>query len=79
MPQTTYAYKVRDNAGKMLEGTLEADNTTLVVSRLRDMGYTPINIEAKNANVANKELHLPGMGGRVPLKELAVLAGSSPL
>ena len=74
MPQTTYAYKVRDSAGKVLEGTLEADNTSLVVGRLREMGYTPINIEAKNTNVATKELHLPGIGGRVPLKELAVFS-----
>jgi type IV pilus assembly protein PilC len=74
MSQTTYAYKVRDSGGKVLEGTLEADNTALVVSRLRQMGYTPVNIEAKPANVANKELHLPGMGGRVPLKELAVFS-----
>ena len=29
MPQTTYAYKVRDSCGKVLEGTLEADNTEL--------------------------------------------------
>jgi type IV pilus assembly protein PilC len=74
MPQTTYAYKVRDSAGKVLEGTLEADNTSLVVSRLRQMGYTPVNIEAKSANVAKRELHLPGMGSRVPLKELAVFS-----
>jgi type IV pilus assembly protein PilC len=74
MPQTTYAYKVRDNAGKLLEGTLEADNTSLVVSRLRQMGYTPVAIEAKSGNVARKELHLPGFGGRVPLKELAVFS-----
>ncbi len=74
MPQTTFAYKVRDSSGKVLEGTLEADNTSLVASRLRQMGYTPVNIEAKNGNVAKKELHLPGMGSRVPLKELAVFS-----
>jgi type IV pilus assembly protein PilC len=74
MPQTTFAYKVRDSSGKVLEGTLEADNTSLVASRLRQMGYTPVNIEAKSGNVAKKELHLPGMGMRVPLKELAVFS-----
>lgn len=74
MPQTTFAYKVRDSSGKVLEGTLEADNTSLVASRLRQMGYTPVNIEARAGNVAKKELHLPGMGERVPLKELAVFS-----
>ena len=48
MPQTTFAYKVRDSSGKVLEGTLEADNTSLVASRLRQMGYTPVNIEARS-------------------------------
>ena len=44
MPET-YAYKVRDSGGKMLEGTLEAESTTLVANKLRQMGYVPINIE----------------------------------
>src|SRR5688572_12473344 len=44
MPET-YAYKVRDRGGKMLEGTLEAESTTLVANKLRQMGYVPINIE----------------------------------
>ena len=71
---TTFAYKVRDGEGKVLEGTLEADNTSLVVSRLREMGYTPVKIQAKSGNMTQKELHLPGMGIRVPLKELAVFS-----
>ena len=71
---TTFAYKVRDGEGKVLEGTLEADNTSLVVSRLREMGYTPVKIQAKAGNMTQKELHLPGMGIRVPLKELAVFS-----
>ena len=44
MPET-YAYKVRDRGGKMLEGTLEAESTTLVANKLRQMGYVPITIE----------------------------------
>jgi type IV pilus assembly protein PilC len=74
MVQTTFAYKVRDGEGKLLEGTLEAENGRLVVTRLREMGYTPLNIEAKRSNVTNKELHLPGLGGRVPQRELAVFS-----
>ena len=49
MAQMTFAYKVRDGDGKLIEGTLDGDNQGLVASRLRQMGYTPINIEAKNA------------------------------
>ena len=32
---STYAYRVRDKGGRLLEGTLEADNTGFVASRLR--------------------------------------------
>lgn len=76
MPQTTYAYKVRDTAGKVLEGTLEAENTGLVAKKLRDMGYVPIDISAKSAadGAMHKDLHIPGFGGRVPLKALAVFS-----
>lgn len=71
MAQTTFAYKVRDTQGKLIEGTLDADNQGLVASRLRQMGYTPINIEAKNAGTMNKELHIPGLD-RANLKQIAI-------
>jgi type IV pilus assembly protein PilC len=76
MPQTTFEYKVRDGAGKVLEGTLEADNTGLVAKRLRQMGYVPIEISAKSAasGAMKKDLHMPGFGGKVPLKVLAVFS-----
>ncbi len=44
---TTFAYKVRDQGGRIVEGSLEADDAKLVVGKLRQMGYTPIAIEAK--------------------------------
>ncbi len=76
MQQTTYEYKVRDSAGKVLEGTLEADNTGLVARRLRQMGYVPIEITARSAasGAMKMDLHFPGMGERVPLKVLAVFS-----
>ena len=47
-----------------------------MAKRLRQMGYTPINIEAKTAasKAMKKDLHLPGMGERVPLKVLAIFS-----
>lgn len=78
MPQATYDYKVRDTGGKVLQGTLEAEanNTALVVKRLRDMGYVPLDITARGntKGAMKKDLHLPGMGERVPLKVLAVFS-----
>jgi type IV pilus assembly protein PilC len=74
MAQTTYAYKVRDTNGKVVEGTLDADNQSLVASRLREMGYTPVNIKAKSAGGVNIEIRIPGFGNRVPLKEVALFS-----
>jgi type IV pilus assembly protein PilC len=70
---TTYAYKVRDKAGKMTSGTLEADSQTLVVSRLKQMGLSPITIEEQKSNLGKKELHMP-WGTRVKSKDLAVFS-----
>lgn len=70
---TTYAYKVRDKAGKVHAGTLDADNTALVANRLRQMGYVPISIDQKNAGV-KRELAIPGLSNRVKLKDIAIFS-----
>ena len=76
MPQLTYDYKVRDREGKIVKGSLEAPETGLVVKRLREMGYVPIDISARGGagGAMRKDLHLPGRGGRVPLKVLSVFS-----
>jgi type IV pilus assembly protein PilC len=70
---TSYAYRVRDREGKMLGGTLEADSEEAVVTRLRQLGYSPISIEAEKSAGLKTELRLPGTG-RVKLKDLAVFS-----
>lgn len=80
MAQTTFAYKVRDGSGKLLEGTLDADNDTLVATRLRSMGYVPIEIAAKGgaSGAMKKDLHLPGMGGGSRSRYWRCSAGNLP-
>src|SRR5881275_681677 len=73
MPDT-YVYRVRDKAGKVLEGSLEADNTALVANKLKSLGYVPIAIDKKAGAGIKKELKIPGFGGRVKLKEVAVFS-----
>jgi type IV pilus assembly protein PilC len=70
----TYAYKVRDKAGKLVQGTLEAESTALVVTKLRQMGYVPISIDAKSDVSMKMELHLPGVAPRVKPNELALFS-----
>src|SRR5688572_16382766 len=67
----TYTYKVRDRAGKVLQGSIEADSTTLVANKLRQMGYVPLAID-KKGGAASKELHL--FKPRVKLKDIAVFS-----
>ena len=70
---TTYAYKVRDKAGKVHSGTLDADNTALVANRLRQMGYVPIAIDKKGASV-KRDIVIPGLSNRVKLKDVSIFS-----
>lgn len=71
---STYLYRVRDRGGRLLEGSLEADDTGLVAGKLREMGYFPIAIEPKSAGGLQRELHIPGLGVRVNQRDVAVFA-----
>src|SRR5438067_2342512 len=73
MPTTTYAYKVRDRAGKIVQGTVEAESETAVVGRLRQMGLAPLLIEEHKEGLSKKELHLP-WAGRIKPKDIAVMS-----
>src|SRR3984893_5146408 len=73
MPET-FQYKVKDKSGKLVEGSLEAENAQLVVSKLRSMGYVPIEIQQQSGVNVNRELKLPGFSDRVKLKDIAVFS-----
>jgi type IV pilus assembly protein PilC len=74
MPDT-FQYKVKDNkTGKVVEGSLEAENAQLVVSKLRSMGYTPIEIQQQGARNLTRDLKIPGFSDRVKLKDVAVFS-----
>jgi len=70
----TFAYKVRDRAGKLVEGELEADNAQLVVGKLRSMGYVPVAIEQLGKQTLSSDIKLPGFSDRVKLKDVAVFS-----
>jgi type IV pilus assembly protein PilC len=70
----TFTYKVRDRAGKMVEGQIEADNAQLVVGKLRSMGYVPIEIQQTSGKTLSKEIKIPGFSDRVKLKDVAVFS-----
>ena len=69
----TYTYKVRDKQGKILQGSLDADSTTLVANKLRQMGYVPIAIDKKGGGGLSAEIKLPG-SGKPKIKDIAVFS-----
>jgi type IV pilus assembly protein PilC len=72
---TTFQYKVKDNkTGKVVEGSLEAENAQLVVSKLRSMGYTPLEIQQKGGANLGRELKLPFLSDRIKLKDVSVFS-----
>ncbi|MDP9073979.1 MAG: type II secretion system F family protein [Actinomycetota bacterium] len=72
--QNTYAYQVKDHNGQLIKGSIEAESTALVANKLRQMGYVPIAIDKKDTSGVKREIHIPGLGNRVKLKELSVFS-----
>jgi type IV pilus assembly protein PilC len=70
MPET-FTYKARDKSGNLVNGTMQADNESLVLARLREMGYSPLEASKKSSGM---QLEINLRPGRVKLKELAVFS-----
>jgi type IV pilus assembly protein PilC len=66
-----YAYKVRDRQGALVTGELVADSPELVLSRLREMNYLPLEVKPKRAGLKREISFRPG---KVNLKDLAVFS-----
>jgi type IV pilus assembly protein PilC len=69
---TTFDYKVRDQMGNLVEGSLEADSIPIVVSRLREMGYLPVSVAPAKGKGLKTEIIIPGISDRIKPKEVAV-------
>jgi type IV pilus assembly protein PilC len=70
----TFEYKVRDSAGKLKSGKIDAETPAQVAAKLKGMGLAPLSITQANTGM-NKEISIPGMGKKkVKLKDLAVFS-----
>jgi type IV pilus assembly protein PilC len=70
---TTFEYAVRDRGGKLVKGTIDAENQSQVVQKLRTMGFAPVSIAEANSGM-KREISIPGLGKRVKLKDLAIMS-----
>jgi type IV pilus assembly protein PilC len=67
----TYTYKVRDRKGSLITGEIVGESPDLVLSKLRDMKYIPLEVKAKSSGLQREFSFRPG---RVKLKDLAVFS-----
>ena len=70
----TFRYKARDQAGRAREGTVEGTDQRVVVARLRELGLVPLSVEEERTTGLKREITLPGRGGKVKLKDLAIFS-----
>jgi type IV pilus assembly protein PilC len=68
MPNT-FLYKARDTGGKLISGTVGADNQLLVMQKLREMGVTPVEVKAQRK--VSMDINL---ARKVKMKDLAVFS-----
>jgi type IV pilus assembly protein PilC len=73
MGNTTFQYQVRDKTGKIVSGTIEAENQAAVAQKLTSMGYATVSISQASAGMKT-ELKIPGFGGKVKLKDLSIMS-----
>jgi type IV pilus assembly protein PilC len=66
----TFQYKVRDRAGNVTTGSLVADSEALVLARLREQGFTPLDIKREKRGIGQFEFG----GKKVKLKQVAVFS-----
>ena len=74
MPVTkTFHYNSIDASGRKTKGTVEAPNEIAATNMLRQRGEVPLEVTAAGQGL-NKDLKIPGLGGRTKLKDLAIFA-----
>jgi len=69
---TTFDYKVRDQSGNLVEGSLDGDSLPIVVGRLRQMGYLPVAVTPAKSAGFKTEIVIPGFTDKIKPKEVAM-------
>ncbi|WP_433301283.1 type II secretion system F family protein [Actinoplanes sp. CA-030573] len=74
MPATkTFHYNSIDANGRKSKGTVEAPNEAAATHMLRQRGEVPLEVTLAGQGL-NRDLKIPGLGGRTKLKDLAIFA-----
>jgi type IV pilus assembly protein PilC len=73
MATTTFTYEAIDAAGAVVKGRLEADSPGGAASMLTTQRLIPLQVSGLGTGL-DKNLTVPGFGGKTSLKDLAVFA-----
>ena len=74
MATSTYSYKVKDKAGKLHDGEMQASSQSAVAKALRDRGFVPVRVEEKKSSTLQMEIKIPGLSGRIKVKEVSIFS-----
>ncbi|MEA4882892.1 MAG: type II secretion system F family protein [Clostridia bacterium] len=72
MASISWSYRGRDSYGKVVEGSMEAENAAAVAERLRNQGLMPTSITAKRASVFDAPIGGTAKKG-APAKHIGVV------
>jgi type IV pilus assembly protein PilC len=73
MSTKTFSYEVIDSTGALLKGKIEADSAEAAANSLADQKLVPLSVQAAGQGL-QKDIKIPGFGGRTSLKDLAIFA-----
>src|SRR3954471_5197265 len=69
----TFQYRTVDSSGKYIKGTVAAANEAAAAQLLRQRGEVALSMTEKGKGL-QREVRIPGLGGRTTLRDLAVFA-----
>ncbi len=69
----SFTYEVIDTRGHRTRGKLEAANEAAAVQVLRQQGTVPLSVTSADS-LMRRELRIPGLSGRITLRDLAIFA-----
>lgn len=73
MATKTFSYEAIDATGVMSKGRIESESAEAAANALADQRLVPLSVTGAGGGL-QKEIKIPGLGGRTSLKDLAVLS-----
>jgi type IV pilus assembly protein PilC len=73
MAVKTFTYEALDATGTIVKGKIESDSADAAASTLANQRLVPLEVAGEGVGL-QKELKIPGFGGRTTLKDLAIFA-----